>query len=266
MERKVEDLVSIIVACHNGERYIDECFESLVKQTYENIEIIVCDDASTDNSVSKLQEWCKRDPRIKLLINENNLNIAATRNKCIKSSGGRYIVIQDVDDVSKTNRIEILLQTLKESNMAFVSSSVAAFSKSHKEVDHIYSFQKKIPSKWSFLFGVPFFHPSTIFTCDCLKKVKGYRVAEETRRAEDYDIYMRLYASGYKGMTIPDVLYYYRLDAGNYKRRTFSGRRGEMKVRRQGFKALGLLPWGWPFVFKPLLAHVVMHARLLIKL
>ena len=259
------ELVSIVVACYNGERYVDGCMRSLVCQTYQNIEILVCDDASTDKSLYFLRQWEKKDNRIKVLHNEKNLNIAATRNRCLKEAKGLFVAIQDIDDVSDSRRIELLVQSLKDSNVDFVSSSVGAFSKKWQDIDKVFSYKKIIPSKWAFLIGVPFFHPATMFSSSCLNAVKGYRVAKETRRAEDYDLFMRLYAAGYKGMCLPNILYYYRLDEGNYRRRTFTARKDEMTVRLQGFKALGLLPWGVPFVIKPLLAHVVMHAKLLIS-
>ena len=107
-------LVSVIIACYNAENYIDQCFEALVGQTYQNIEIVVCDDASKDNSLIKLNEWAQRDTRIKVLHNEKNLFAAATRNYCFKEAKGDFFCIQDIDDVSMPNRIERLIEELQK--------------------------------------------------------------------------------------------------------------------------------------------------------
>lgn len=81
---KEKPLVSIIIACYNAENYIDICMESLIKQTYKNFEIIVCDDASTDKSIEILKKWEKKDKRIIILKNKINMFAAATRNRCFK--------------------------------------------------------------------------------------------------------------------------------------------------------------------------------------
>ena len=260
MEDKKQPLVSVIIACYNGEKYIDQCLEALVNQTYKNIEVIICDDASKDKSLTLLKQWVAKDSRIVVLHNETNLFAAATRNRCLEVARGYFIAIQDVDDVSAFNRIEKLVEVMNNEDVDFVCSAAGAFYEDPTKIDKIYS-GKEYPTKWSFLWGIPFFHPATLFAKDCLKKVDGYRIAKETRRGQDYDLFMRLYAAGYKGKRIPDVLYYYRLDMGNIKRRDFDSTIGEFVIRWKGFKKLCLFPWALPFVFKPFLSHVVQFVR-----
>lgn len=261
MEDKKQPLVSVIIACYNGEKYIDSCLESLVNQTYTNIEVIICDDASKDGSLALLNKWAAKDSRIVVLHNKKNLFAAATRNTCLEMANGKFIAIQDVDDVSDVNRIEKLVAVMNAEDIDFVSSAAGAFYDNPTKIDIIYSGQKEYPTKWSFLWGIPFFHPATLFTKECLKRVDGYRIAKETRRGQDYDLFMRLYAAGYKGKIIPDVLYYYRLDMGNIKRRNFDSTIGEFIIRWKGFKKLRLFPWALPFVFKPFVSHVIQLFR-----
>lgn len=260
---KGEPLVSIIVACYNAEKYVDICMQSLISQSYKNIEIVVCDDASTDQSMELLNKWKDRDRRIIVLKNENNMFAAATRDKCFEVSKGDFFMIQDIDDASHENRVERLLEILQkeEGKVDFVSSSMMAFKENPKDVFRIMSNRHEYPTRYHFLWNQPFFNPATMFRRECIEKVGGYRVAPETRRGQDYDMFMRMYAVGFKGKNIFEPLYYFRLDADNIKRRTFEGRIGEYKIRKSGFKAMGLMPWAFPFLLKPFIAHIVQKIK-----
>lgn len=251
-----KELVSVIIACYNAEKYIDECLESIVNQSYKNIEIIICDDASTDNSYSLLKKWQTKDFRIILLQNEQNVHSAGTRNSCIAIAKGKYILIQDIDDISKLNRIEILLNHIITNKIDFVSSNMATIDDSgHINYDKILK-HKKSPSKYDFLWGISFNHPATLFSKEILNKVSGYRVALETRGAEDYDMFMRMYVNGAKGLNVSETLYLYRTVAANSKILKFENRINECKIRYKGFKQLNILFIGFPMVFKPLIVLV----------
>lgn len=255
-------LVSVIIACYNAEQYIDLCFEGLLNQTYQNFEIIVCDDASTDSSLKKLNEWETKDGRIKVLHNEKNMFAPYTRNRCLEISQGEFCMIHDIDDTSTPDRIEKQVKVLQnEPDLGFVSGSMAAFVENPGETFTVLKNKKEYPTKWDFLWNTPFFHPVSMFTRECIMSVGGYRVAEETRRGQDYDMFMRMYAAGYKGKNIDEPLYNFRMDAANIKRRTFKARIGEYKIRKFGFKAMGLMPWAFPFLFKPFVAHIVQKIR-----
>lgn len=255
--------VSVIIPCHNACRYIDSCLNSVVGQTYSDLEIIICDDASTDGSLSKLLEWQERDTRIRVFRNTENLYAAATRNKCIDMSTGDYFLIQDIDDISELNRVETLLYHIQVNKVDFVSSGIKLI---REDSDVVYGqdiTKKRFPSRHDFLWNLPFFHPATLFTRASIVDVGGYRIAPETRRGQDYDLFMRMYAAGYVGMNIPDTLYLYRVGHENYKRRSFSARIGEMKIRRYGFKKMKMPLIGMPFIIKPLFAHLLQYFNLM---
>lgn len=249
-------MVSVIIACYNAEKYIHECLDTILNQTYKNIEVIICDDSSTDNSYKVLQEYARSDKRIILLKNEKNLYAAATRNKCIQNSSGKYIIIQDIDDKSELARIEILLKHIKNESIDFVSSSMIRFNEFNSFKTLGEKQKPEYPNKYHFLWGLPFYHAPTIFKRECIITVNGYRVAKETRRGQDYDLFMRLYAKGYKGKNIRDKLYWYRVDHATIKRRSFDARIDECKLRYLGFKKMGLLPLGLPFIIKPFIAYL----------
>lgn len=248
-------LVSVIIACYNGEKYIDDCLYSVISQSYTNLEIIICDDNSSDNSFLKLKEWEEKDKRVVVLRNDRNLYAAATRNRCFGVAKGLYYVIQDIDDYSAPNRVERLLDAIIKEEVDFVSSSVSTFVDDINKPTGIIKY-KAYPTKYDFLWRISFNHPATMFSAECIKSVGGYRVSPETRRGQDFDLFMRLYAQGFKGKNIEPVLYKYRVDNDNYKRRSFSARLDEVKIRNRGYKALGIYYIGWVCVYKPILAYL----------
>lgn len=258
MDKLTKPLVSVIVACHNAEDYIDDCLESLVNQTYSKIEIVICDDASTDNSYRLLESWSKKDKRVKLIRNTQNQFAAVSRNKCFEVATGDYFMIQDIDDLSSQNRVEKLLSVFeKEEDIDFVSSAARCFNKEISNKDIVMS-HKAYPTKRDFLWGISFMHPATMFKRKCIKDIGGYRVSPETRRCQDYDLFMRLYAKGYKGKNISDILYYYRRDDDTLKRgRKILSVKCEYKVRKYGYNILSIpTPISFIFSMKPWLVYL----------
>ena len=108
-------LVSIIVPAYNVECYIDKCLSSLVNQNYDNIEIIVVDDNSTDNTKVKLRSWSS-NPKIKVIYNDNQSGPSKARNLGIDVAKGEYIVFTDADDWMELDAINNLLAPMKSSN------------------------------------------------------------------------------------------------------------------------------------------------------
>lgn len=244
-------LVSVIIANYNSEGYIKNCIDSLREQTYNNLEIIICDDNSTDNSPAIIKDM----PNIIFMKNGVNSGAALSRNKCIKQSTGEYILIQDADDYSSTNRIEKLLKAIVDNEVDFVSSGMARFD-DNGVYDYFYP-KTAFPKKEDFLMNLPFVHAATLFKREALLNVGGYRVAKETRRGQDYDLFMRLYAKGYVGMNLFEPLYFYRDDKNTQKRRKYKYRIAESIIRYKGFKNMKLLPKGFIFVVKPLIVGLI---------
>ena len=89
--------ISIIIPIHNAEKYLDKCLESVINQTFEDIEIICINDGSSDNSIQILKEYVEKDKRIKI-INQNNKGVSAARNEGLKVAQGDYICFVDADD------------------------------------------------------------------------------------------------------------------------------------------------------------------------
>lgn len=110
-----QELVSIVVPVYNVEKYLDECMESLVAQTYSKIEILLIDDGSTDNSGDKCDRWAAADPRI-MAFHKQNEGLGFTRNYGVERAKGRFVVFMDSDDYIKRNMIEKMMEEQKKHN------------------------------------------------------------------------------------------------------------------------------------------------------
>ena len=91
------DKISVIIPVYNAEKYISDCLESVVRQTYKNLEILLVDDGSKDGSAGICLEWCKKDARIRLLQKENG-GVSSARNLGLQEASGEYVTFVDADD------------------------------------------------------------------------------------------------------------------------------------------------------------------------
>lgn len=107
--------VSVLVPIYNAEKYIQRCLDSIINQTYENIEIILIEDGSKDNSLKIIKEYEKKDKRIKIFPIENN-GVADARNKAVENAIGEFLTFVDSDDFIEKDYIETLYMNLKKYN------------------------------------------------------------------------------------------------------------------------------------------------------
>lgn len=117
----VNPLVSIIIPVYNVAPYLPRCIESVLKQTYINLQIIIINDGSSDNSYKLLESYVSKDCRI-TLINQENAGVSVARNKGLEKVTGDYIMFLDGDDWIDTNMVDDLLQLIKQSNSDIVCS------------------------------------------------------------------------------------------------------------------------------------------------
>jgi len=108
----VEKLVSIITPAYNVEQYISETIASVINQTYSNWELLITDDASTDNTIQIVEAYLAKDQRIKLFKLKENSGAAVARNLSIKKAKGRFIAFLDADDIWLPNKLSIQVETM----------------------------------------------------------------------------------------------------------------------------------------------------------
>ena len=105
-------LISILLPVHNAEKFLPECLNSLLNQSYRNIEVIAIDDKSSDKSYRVLNQFKKKDKRMRVYKNVKRYGIAITLNRLVKKTKGSYVAFMDTNDISSPNRIKKQLKFL----------------------------------------------------------------------------------------------------------------------------------------------------------
>ena len=132
----METLVSIITPTYNSEKFISETIQSVLNQTYQNWEMIIVDDCSTDNTKALTEEWSKKDSRIKSIALATNSGPAKARNAGIELATGDYMTFLDADDIWFTDFIENSIKTINQTGIHFVFSS---YKRSNENLEFVYS-------------------------------------------------------------------------------------------------------------------------------
>lgn len=251
--------ISVIMGVYNCKDFamLRKSVDSILQQTEGDFEFLICNDGSTNQTLEKLQEISKLDERIRILSYPNNCGLHHALNACLKEAKGKYIARQDDDDESKPDRFMKLVAFLdSHPEYDFVGSNADVFDS--KGVWGEYTVEEK-PQKESFYWTNPFAHPTVMFRKSAMDAVGGYRESKETRRCEDYDLFMRLYANGMKGYNIQEKLYFYRIENDTAKKyRPMKYRIDESVVRFKGYRMLGLLNIkGLIYVTKPIVIGLI---------
>lgn len=248
----MQDKISIIMGIYNCEKTLPEAIDSILNQTYDNWELIMCDDRSTDNTYTIAQEYQKIHPdKIILIQNETNSRLAFSLNHCLKYATGKYIARMDGDDISVPYRFEKQVEFLKENpNIHLVGTAMQRFNEKgfHDIVSSV-----KSPNKHTLRNSIPFHHATIMTYKSVYDKLNGYTVCERTKRAQDYDLWFKFYHAGFDGENLSDALYLVREDKDAIRRRTFKVRFNTFKTTCIGFKLLKF-PKYW--IIKPFFSMV----------
>ncbi len=238
----MNEKISVIMAVYNAEATLKDAVDSILNQTYENFEFIICDDASADNSFQILEEYARQDERIVLIQNEKNSRLSFSLNHCLKYATGEYVARMDADDISLPDRFEKQIKFLKDNpEIDLVGTAMERFNE-EGTID-VVSKPEKL-DKYYMRKGIPFNHATIMTYKKMYDTVNGYTVSERTKRAQDFDLWFRFFAAGFNGANLPEALYRVREDAAAIRRRTFSVRWNAIKTRYIGYKMLGF-PIRW---------------------
>lgn len=246
--------ISVIMGIYNCENTLKESIESIIKQTYGNWELIMCDDGSTDNSLKLAKEYEIRDKRIKVIRNTKNKGLAYSLNRCLEIAEGEYVARHDGDDICLPERFEKQISYIKKNNFEFIGSYAKCFDE-----DGIWGEIKikENPNILDVFSKSVFIHPTILIKKDVIKSVGGYTISPITYRTEDYDLYNKLYSKGYKGGNLPESLILFRKDKASYKRMKFRYRIDASKCRLKAWKSLNISKKYLPLVAMPVLKGFV---------
>ncbi|CAK2711163.1 glycosyltransferase family 2 protein [Vibrio splendidus] len=198
-------LVSIFIPNYNNGKYLNECISSAINQSYENIEIIVSDDCSTDNSVAIINSLFKG--KVKLNINKRNLGLVGNNKMARELSSGCYIYLLDADDIMHTDAISRLVCEIEDKNVDIIGSQVQCFG-SESSVSKFPIEDKDI--KACLYLGNAVTYSGSLYKRKILDDVEKYNVP-----AHDYLFWIHAASKGYKFRNVDDVFLWYRKHATN---------------------------------------------------
>ncbi len=218
-----EILVSVIIPAYNAEQYVGFCLDTVIAQTHKNLEIIVVDDGSTDNTGKICDEYANKDSRIKV-IHQENKGVSAARNIGLDNIKGEYLILVDADDFIEPQTIELLLFDCTEYNSEIIIYDSIDVSEM-KFIDHVITNNVRTYSSTFLLQNLEllsnhesactqFFHKS-IF--------EKLRFPLNKRYEDSYIAYQTIELSNTVSFT-DAKLYYYYLSENSFMRSSFSAK------------------------------------------
>ncbi len=179
--------ISVLMPVYNGDKHLKKSINSILRQTFDDFELIIINDGSTDQSLSIIESY--RDKRIRILNNSKNIGIADSLNRGINISNGNYIARQDADDISLPERFMCQVNYLKENDIDLVDANFAFID---EDDNYIQDYEERIfnpHETLSFLFFYELVHGAIM----CKRSLfMDNNIQYKNRPTEDYDLFIRL--------------------------------------------------------------------------
>ena len=248
----MSELVSIITPTYNAEKFIAETLKSVQNQTYQNWEMILVDDASTDETVKIISDFVEKDSRIKLFKLEKNSGNGFARNIALEKAVGKYIAYLDADDLWFPNKLEKQIQFLKENNLHFTFSFYDCIDEEGN------SLKRRVEAPLNLTYDELFFcnyvgNLTAIYDADYFGKI----VIEATQKRQDWRLWLTILKQIQVTKPVPESLAFYRIRKDSISSSKFKLIKHNFGVYREFH--------GFNFVFSVLLMVRFLFTQLIIK-
>lgn len=234
-----QELISIIVPIFNTEKYLHQCLDSILSQSYENFECLLINDGSTDASASICREYIAKDARFRYFEKENG-GVSSARNLGIERSGGAYITFIDSDDWIEFDYLEVLYSAIIQETADISVSTYRTYEMSKnqwlfhafKRVEH-----QKVFSRQELLNQLMFLHSFDssygFVSCKLVRKsiLNGIWFNESTHLGEDMEFWFKLYLIAEKSVFSNRDTYVYRRDLNDSRYATLKHIKSDVQQR-----------------------------------
>lgn len=215
-----QPLVAVVMACFNDEKYISEAIDSVLAQDYQNWQLIIVNDASTDYSLKIMDSY--DDSRILVVSNERNMGLAKSLNVGVgkaRDIGAVFIARLDSDDIAKPDRLTKQVSYMeKHPEISVLGSNIEMFNDGEKTAFYITKFKEDNNRLFAAIpFSSPLPHSTWMIRVDDFVNVEIYN--GDFRSSQDYEFMLRLFQNGKKIACINDVLVRYRVRPGSISHR-----------------------------------------------
>ncbi len=210
--------VTVLMAAYNGAKLIGESIDSLLAQGFDDFEVVVVDDASTDDTATVVGAY--NDPRIRLLRNTRNLGVVGTRNRAYAAARGEYVAILDQDDLSRPGRLAAQVAYLDNhpaSVLVATDTDIIERDRLRDSGRGSHGDTNPVVLRWMLHVGNPLVHSSVMFRAEAARRL-GVYLRQDYEFCEDYDFYLRLLALGEIAI-LPQRLTILREHAGRASKR-----------------------------------------------
>ena len=229
--KKTTPLISVVMPFYNAAAFLDESIQSILKQTFRDFELILINDASSDNSDEVVQKYLS-DTRVRYICNDTRTGIVVNLNRGVSAAKAELIARMDGDDISQPERFQRQYDYMSaHKDIALLGSYVEIIDEngvplqiSKKPTEH------EDIKKVCFYYG-PFVHPVVMFRKSVVENVGGYRGQYEL--TEDIDLFFRIIYEGYRTANLPEVLLKYRQHGGSTSRRSKEIGRKSFRLKKE---------------------------------
>jgi len=224
----MNSLISIITPSYNSKRFIKNTIDSVISQTYQNWEMIIVDDRSTDGSVEYIKNLIQDDDRISIIALEKNIGAAEARNKALEIAQGKYIAFLDSDDMWIPEKIDRQLGFMKHNNYAFTFTAYVPISEDGSQELRAIS----VPSEIDYV-G---YCKNTIIGCLTVmidkEKTDDFRMPN-IKSSHDMALWLLIMKRGFKAYGLNEVLAKYRLVSTSNTAKKYKASMDVWKVYRE---------------------------------
>lgn len=206
MKNEFNELISIVMPAYNSEKYIADAIDSIIRQTYENWELIIIDDGSIDQTTDIVSKYICSNEKIKLYSNDNNIGVSRSRNKGIEIAKGNWIAFLDSDDLWKFDKLEKQIELIVKKDAEFVFTGASYINENGKKFNGEFS----VPETVNF----SKLKRQNVISCSSviIKKIhiKKFKMANDNIH-EDYAVWLKILRSGVIAQGISEPLLIYRI-------------------------------------------------------
>lgn len=205
----IDPLVTVLMAVWNGEAYLREAVDSILGQTFDDFELLIVDDCSTDSTPAILAEYAEADSRVRVLRNERNMTASPSLNRGLDHARGKYIARHDADDSSHPERLARQVAYMESHPDCLLLGTGCIITDEEGKPKREISFPTSdFAVRSGFLFGNVFAHGSIMF-----RPRPEYRYTDEIICSDDYDLWTRIVLDG-EAANLQEPLYYWREHEG----------------------------------------------------
>ncbi|MEG1311641.1 MAG: glycosyltransferase family 2 protein [Romboutsia sp.] len=200
-----KNLVSIITPMYNSEKFIEKTIESVLNQTYQNWEMLIVDDCSSDNSSEIVKAYVQKDSRIKYMRTKTNQGVSNARNIALKNAQGQFLAFLDSDDIWHKEKLEKQIDFMKENEYAITFTAYELIDEQNERLEKLINVPESVDYK-TLLKG-------NILGCLTViidKSKLDFEVKMSGVRHEDYVLWLSILKSGHIAYGLNEVLALYR--------------------------------------------------------